>query len=102
MIIKAPNKQYNGLSASVRFVNGVGETEDPHLIDWFKSHGYKVEEDQEEDKVPGDEEDVPVNLVLEEMSVEVLTAYAENNGIDIGKATSKDGILKKIEEAKGE
>lgn len=30
------------------------------------------------------------------MSVDELKAYAETNGIDIGNATSKDGILKKI------
>lgn len=30
------------------------------------------------------------------MSVEELKAYAEANGIDIGNATSKDGITKKI------
>jgi hypothetical protein len=45
--IYAPNKQYTGVSASVPFVNGVGETADPHLIDWFRTHGYTVE------KAPG-------------------------------------------------
>ena len=37
-------KDYTGISASVPFCNGVGETEDPHLIEWFKDHGYEVEE----------------------------------------------------------
>ena len=41
--IKAPNKEYTGISASVVFTNGVGETENPHLIEWFKEHGYEVE-----------------------------------------------------------
>ena len=41
--IFAPNKKYNGISAGVKFVNGVGETNDPRLIKWFKSKGYKVE-----------------------------------------------------------
>ena len=44
MKIKSPNKDYTGVSASVPFCNGVGETEDPHLIQWFKEHGYEVEE----------------------------------------------------------
>lgn len=44
--IYAPNKQYNGESASVVFVKGVGETEDAHLLEWFKDHGYDVEEKQ--------------------------------------------------------
>lgn len=42
--IYAPNKQYNGESASVVFVKGVGETEDAHLLEWFREHGYTVEE----------------------------------------------------------
>ena len=42
MKIYAPVKDANGVYASVRFVNGVGETNNPHLIEWFKSHGYKV------------------------------------------------------------
>jgi len=41
--IYAPNKGYTGVSAGVRFVNGVGETDDPHLIDWFRRRGYRVE-----------------------------------------------------------
>lgn len=44
----APNKQYSGLSASVGFVNGVGETEDKDLLKWFKAHGYEIEELEEE------------------------------------------------------
>lgn len=42
MKIYAPVKDANGTWATVRFVNGVGETDDPHLIKWFKTHGYKV------------------------------------------------------------
>lgn len=41
--IKTPNEQYTGLSAGVSFCNGVGETDDPYLIEWFKQHGYTVE-----------------------------------------------------------
>ena len=48
--IFAPNKQYTGLSASIGFVNGVGETEDKDLLKWFKDHGYDIEEDKQEDK----------------------------------------------------
>lgn len=42
--IYAPNKQYSGLSASVRFVDGVGETDNAILLEWFREHGYKVED----------------------------------------------------------
>lgn len=42
--IYAPNKSYNGNSASVSFANGMAETENPYLVDWFRQHGYTVEE----------------------------------------------------------
>ena len=87
--ILAPNKQYTGVSASVYFCNGIGTTEKPELIDWFKKHGYQVIE-EEKDKT------------LDEMSVEELVAYAEKNNIDIGKATSQSGIIEKIKAAKKE
>lgn len=45
--IIAPNKKYSGIAAGVSFYNGVGETTDPYLIQWFKEHGYKVEEQKE-------------------------------------------------------
>ncbi|BFH60743.1 hypothetical protein [Paenibacillus azoreducens] len=43
--VYAPNQQYSGLSAGVMFVNGVGETDNPHLLEWFESKGYEVEKD---------------------------------------------------------
>lgn len=84
--ILAPNKYYTGASASVNFVNGIGDTEKPELIDWFKKHGYKVIEKEK---------------TLEEMSVEELLDYANKNNIDIGKATSQAGILEKIKITQG-
>lgn len=50
--ILSPNKEYTGVSASVSFVNGQGETDNPVLIEWFESHGYEVVEDIEEPAVP--------------------------------------------------
>ena len=44
MKIYAPNKNYTGVSATVAFVNGVGETEDSNLIEWFGNKGYEVED----------------------------------------------------------
>ena len=48
MKVYSPNKEYTGVSASVPFCNGTGETDDPHLIEWFKEHGYTVEEPEVE------------------------------------------------------
>lgn len=93
--IICPNKQYNGVSASVTFVNGVGETEDIRLIEWFKSKGYEVEGEEPAQDPAGSGE----GSDLEKMTVEELKAYAEEHGIDLGRSTSHEGILKKIQEA---
>lgn len=47
-IIKAPNKGYTGVSASVAFCNGEGRTDNKNLIQWFKDHGYTVIEETPE------------------------------------------------------
>lgn len=85
--IIAPNKQYTGVSASVPFANGIGETDNPKLISWFKKHGYQVIEVEKKKKT------------LDEMSVDELVVYAFEHKIDIGKATSQAGILEKIKAA---
>ena len=46
MKVYSPNKDYTGVSASVPFCGGVGETDEPYLLDWFKIHGYTVEESE--------------------------------------------------------
>jgi hypothetical protein len=43
--ILSPNPQLNSIRASVQFHNGVGETDDPRLIDWFREHGYVIDEE---------------------------------------------------------
>ena len=50
MKIYSPNKDYTGISASVPFCGGVGETDNPRLIQWFKDHGYTVEEIKPDEK----------------------------------------------------
>ncbi len=60
MKIYSPNKEYTGISASVSFCSGVGETDDPHLIEWFKDHGYETEEPMDmEDDPEAMEESLP-------------------------------------------
>jgi hypothetical protein len=44
MKIYAPNKNATGTWCGTRFINGVGESNDPYIIKWFKDHGYKVED----------------------------------------------------------
>ena len=86
--IIAPNKSYNGVTAGVKFEKGVGKTSDAYLISWFKAHGFGVEQNADE-------------LAFNNMTIEELKAYAEENNIDIGKATSKEGILKKLLKEEG-
>ena len=42
MIIYAPVKDTNGVYASVRFINGVGRTDNEALRPWFIANGYRV------------------------------------------------------------
>lgn len=44
MKIYAPVSNVNGVYASVLFKDSVGETNNPALIEWFKSKGYRLEE----------------------------------------------------------
>lgn len=44
--VYAPLQDYNGISASVEFVNGVGETDNENLLEWFEEKGYTVERDE--------------------------------------------------------
>lgn len=104
--ILSPNKSYTGVSASVAFCNGEGYTDNQRLVGWFIDHGYKVidqkEVKQPETSVSNDSEDKHVDQ-LEEMTAEELMLYAEEVGVDLGKATTKEGILKKLKDAeKGE
>ena len=62
MKVYSPNKEYTGISASVPFCNGTGETDDPHLIEWFKEHGYTVEEPMESE--------IPMEEAVEEVQTE--------------------------------
>ncbi len=100
--IIAPNKNYNGISASITFRDGVGETGNPYLIKWFREHGYKVEEplesgqNQETSEPPGMNPDMET---FKEMNLDELKAYAQDNGIDIGQARTETGIREKIEKA---
>lgn len=97
--ILAPNKSYTGISASVAFCNGEGYTKNPYLIEWFKNHGYKVVEEESNGLDKKEETSTDDASYLKEMTLDELKLYAEEKGIDIGNATSRDGILKKIKNA---
>lgn len=94
--IYSPNKSYTGVSASIAFSKGVGETEDKHLIEWFKQHGYRVVEETEQNQQTNDTGEKSVD----EMTIDELKAYAEGKNIDLTGLTKKDDILTKIKAGK--
>ena len=75
--IIAPNKSYTGVSASVAFCNGEGNTTNPVLIEWFEKHGYKVIKDAAEEGLKVPQPDNESKKQLSEMGIEELKAYAE-------------------------
>lgn len=82
-IIKAPNKDYTGISAGVSFVKGEGKTDDKWKIEWFKRKGYEIVE-----------VDPPVDEELES-----LKEKAKQLNIKGYSNMKKETLLKKIEEA---
>ena len=106
MRIYAPVKTATGVWCSVHFRNGVGETDNPRLIEWFKSHGYKVEEveplvfggyiELEEDKITSifdtkEPEDMTPNELREWMK-------ANGYGSKIKNIRNKEKLLEIIRE----
>jgi len=84
--IIAPNRQYNGVSATVNFVNGVGECTNPYLIKWFKSRGYEVIEEpvsEPEPKVTENNAEIEISVkaeidsVAEEIAEKLTEEFAE-------------------------
>lgn len=115
MKIYAPVKDANGVYASVRFVNGVGETDNPRLIQWFKSHGYTVErgavaprkpvEKVAEPPVENDQTEIDEPEMmgyaekkpdLDNMTPYELREYALENNYKVGNIRSKERLLEII------
>lgn len=105
MKIYAPVKDFNGMRQGIRFVNGVGETNDRVAIEWFRSHGYKVP--LEENNII----DEPVNALVavsdetpqnepdfESMTPNELRDWAKANGLGgvIKNTRNKEKLLELI------
>ena len=100
--IICPNKEYTGVSASVSFCNGVGETEDPRLIKWFKDHGYtvidkeKAQIDGEKEEVTATEKEMYTKKALEGMGAPDIDELAAKEGVDISNCKNKNDKIEKI------
>lgn len=78
-VVYAKNRKYTGVSASVQFVNGRGETENPWLLRWFEEHGYRVERPPEEDGTGEEPPDGEENENVES-GAELLEGEGRENG----------------------
>jgi hypothetical protein len=66
--VLAPNRKHNGISAGVRFTAGVGQTDHPAALAYFRKAGYMILSD---DSIPPDEAptaEVPTQEVLHRMN----------------------------------
>ena len=98
MKIYAPVADACGTWASVRFVNGVGETNNPNLIEWFRTHGYRLEKCDEMAQKPLEKRDEDIlNTVIESMEKETdLDSMTPNELRDYAKAHGFGGAIKNI------
>jgi hypothetical protein len=78
--IYSNNKQFNGISASVNFVDGVGESNIPHLLSWFIECGYTVIEEKKEPSV------------YDAMAYKELTELAKEHGFN-GIGLKKEQLI---------
>ncbi len=108
MKIYAPVKDANGIYASVRFVNGVGETNNTALVEWFRKHGYRVDEGK--DQIADNGKEVVITEVttenvadaekpdFESMTSDEIRAWAKENGLGgvIKNTRNKEKLLELI------
>ncbi len=79
--IYTPSKGYTGFIAGVSFINGMGETKDRWLIQWFKNKGYKVVEEA---------------LNLEDLKVSELRELAKEKDIEGYYEMKKDELIQAL------
>ena len=77
--IYSKNEKYNGISAGINFVNGVGVSTDSRLLSWFEENGYRI---------------LPE---LDEMSYKELTEYAKSKGLN-GIGMKKEELYQLLKE----
>ena len=97
--IICPNKEYTGVSASVSFCNGKGETEDPRLIKWFKDRGYTVIDKEKEEVIAEEtttEKGIYTKKALEGMGAPDIDELAAKEGVDISNCKNKNDKIEKI------
>jgi hypothetical protein len=77
--ILAPNKSHNGISAGVRFTAGVGHTDRPAPLAYFRKAGYTILPDGAALPEPEPVAKVPVEKVLHRMNGKAYSLGADGS-----------------------
>ena len=101
MKIYTPVRNATGVWCSVHFQNGVGETSNPHLIDWFIKNGYAVEGDKPNLVIEEQNETIEVKgdqIDFDAMTPNELREWAKANGLGskIKNIRNKEKLLEII------
>ena len=94
MKIYTPVNGFNGWRNNVQFVNGVGETDNPHLIEWFREHGYKIPIKDTPIVTPFEKCEEVLEKVLEKCDDPDFDAMTPNELRDWAKANGFGGLIK--------
>ncbi|MDN8590820.1 hypothetical protein Q0V21_18860 [Paenibacillus sp. 11B] len=86
----APNEQYTGLSASVMFINGIGETDNEHLLQWFEGKGYTVDRSEPDPDPQTDEVAKAAELEKKEAEKRLKALRKKATDLGIEGAAEKD------------
>lgn len=94
--IKTKVPGFTGIRAGVHFKNGVGITNDRHLIDWFIQHGYEVDKTYSGGiPVKYEREFKEPPKPLEEMTAKELREYIKSIGFgnEMGPLKNRDRLI---------
>lgn len=94
MKIYTPVKDFNGWRNNVRFVNGVGETNDHRLIQWFENSGYIVEKSLETCEEILEKSLEKCDEIVEESEPKSLEDMTPNELRDWAKANGFGAVIK--------
>lgn len=101
MKIYAPVKDFNGWRNNIRFINGVGETDNQLLIEWFMNRGYRVEkslekcEESNEKPLEKCDEDL-LNLVIETQTEQIEPDFDKMTPNELREWMRSNGYASKI------
>ena len=100
MKIYAPVKDFNGWRNTVRFVNGVGESNDPKIIEWFRIQGYKVPMESVEEVKPHPtvvlDDEQTLTKTLEEVGEDIQPDFDSMSPLELREWATQNGYGSKI------